>query len=186
MSEEGKPTTGSREEDTLDVLSNPIGLKLFRLVATTSLDGTSRTITSDFLQTQTNATRKQYYANMFRLVNKASLISRKRGSYVLSNYGKIIFHSLDLISRGSKCFWRLKALDTDDLSLGGIPAEKIMEIGASLIDDREILRIVFKSIPIEGKDNDHLYESPNQKPDQYSNESRNSKNISRQTLKPLK
>lgn len=182
MTEKEKPTRGSHEEDTLDALSNSVGLKLFRLVATSSLDGTSRTVTSDFLQSQTNATRKQYYANMSRLVNKASLISRKRGSYVLSNYGKVVFHSLDLISRGSKCFWELKALDTDELSLGGIPAEKIMEIGASLIDDRDILRIVFEFIPREGKDDDHLYESPIQKPGHYSNEPRNSKNIS----KPLK
>jgi hypothetical protein len=56
-----------------------------------------------------------------------------------------------------QCFWGLKALDTDELSLGEIPAEKMIEIGASLIDDSDILRIVFKSIPIDGKDNDHLY-----------------------------
>jgi hypothetical protein len=135
MTGEGKPITDSREEDTLDVLANPLGLKLFRLVA---LNGTSRTVTSDFLQSETNATRKQYYSNMSGLVNKARLISRK------------LFHGLDLINRGSKCFWGLKALDMDEFS-SGIPAEKLMEIGANLIDDRDILRIVFELKTREGK-----------------------------------
>ena len=147
MTGEGKPITDSHEEDTLDVLANPLGLKLFRLVA---LNGTSRTVTPDFLQSETNATRKQYYSNMSGLVNKARLISRKRGHYVLSNYGKVVFHGLDLINRGSKCFWGLKALDMDEFS-SGIPAEKLMEIGANLIDDRDILRIVFELKTREGK-----------------------------------
>ena len=70
----------SREEDVLKALANPIGLKLFKLIATntTSTDN-SQVITSDFLNSQTKVTRKQFYSNMSRLVNKTGLILRKIG-----------------------------------------------------------------------------------------------------------
>jgi hypothetical protein len=79
---------------------------------------------------------------MSRLVNKTGLVSRKHRRYVLSNYGKVVFHSLDIIKKGSKYFWALNALDNDEFSTGGIPAEQMLEISARLIEDKDILRIV--------------------------------------------
>jgi hypothetical protein len=69
----------SREEDIFAVLSNPVGLKLFKLIAAASLTDTAVMITSNFLQSQTQVTKKQFYSNMSRLVNKTGLISRKHG-----------------------------------------------------------------------------------------------------------
>jgi hypothetical protein len=134
----------SREEDVLKALANPIGLKLFKLIAinTTSTDS-SQVITSDFLNSQTKVTRKQFYSNMSRLVNKTGLISKKSGHYTLSNYGKVVLHGLNIINRGSESFWGLKALDNNEMSSAGIPAEQMLEISARLIEDEDIRRIVF-------------------------------------------
>jgi hypothetical protein len=100
-------------------------------------------ITSDFLQSQTKMTRKQFYSNMYRLVNKTGLVSKKRGHYTLSNYGKVVFHSLNVINKASKHFWALKVLDIDEISSGNImPAEQILEIYARLIEDEDVRRIV--------------------------------------------
>jgi hypothetical protein len=151
MVKEGKLISSSHVEKTLNALANPVGLKLFILVATASLAGTSRIVTSEFLHSQIRTTRKQFYSNMSRLVNDAGLVSRKRGHYVLSNYGKVVFHSLNLTSRAAECFWALKALDKDELSSSGIPLEQIMEIGASLIDDKDIFEIIFESDNEKGK-----------------------------------
>ena len=151
MAKEGKLINSSHVGKTLNALSNPVGLKLFILVATASLAGASRTVTSEFLQSQIRTTRKQFYSNMSRLVNDAGLVSRKRGRYVLSNYGKVVFHSLNLISRAAKCFWKLEALDKDELSSSGIPPEQIMELGARLIDDKDIFGIIFESDNEKGK-----------------------------------
>jgi hypothetical protein len=41
-----------REEDILRALSNPVGLKLFKLIATITLADSSQVITSDFLNSQ--------------------------------------------------------------------------------------------------------------------------------------
>jgi hypothetical protein len=129
----------SREEDVFKALSNPVGLKLFKLIA---LDGNSMMLTSDFLNSQIKVTRKQFYQNMSRLVNKTGLILRKSGHYTLSNYGKVVFHSLNIINRGSECFWALKALDSTDLSPSDIPSEQMLEISARLIEDKDIQKIV--------------------------------------------
>jgi hypothetical protein len=116
--------------------------------------------TSDLLLSQTNVTRKQFYSNMSRLVIKTGLVSRKSGSYTLSNYGKVIFQGLKIINRGSKCFWTLKALDKDGISSRGIPAEQMLEISAKLIEDEDIRRIVFEPILIDKPKKDVLYGSP--------------------------
>ena len=152
----------SREEDVLKALANPIGLKLFKLIATntTSTDN-SQVITSDFLNSQTKVTRKQFYSNMSRLVNKTGLILRRSGHYTLSNYGKVVFHSLNIINRGSRYFWTLKALDKDGISSSDIPVEQILEISAKLIEDEGIRRIVFEPIMIGMQKKDVLYGSPN-------------------------
>lgn len=69
---------------------------------------------------------------MSRLENKTGLIFKKNGTlYTLSNYGKVVFHSLNIINKARTCFWALKALDGDNLASGDIPAEQILEISAS-------------------------------------------------------
>jgi hypothetical protein len=115
---------------------------MFKLIGTGTLTDSSVETTSGFFLSQTKVTRKQFYSNMSRLVNKTGLISRKHGRYVLSNYGRVVFHSLDIINRGSKYFWALKALEKDEFSAGDIPAEQILEISARLIKDKDIQKIV--------------------------------------------
>ena len=133
----------SREKEVLNVLSNPVGLRIFKFIGNATLGDSSAEITSHFFLSQTKVTRKQFYSNMSKLVNTTGLISRKQGHYALTNYGKVVFHSLDILNRGSKRFWALGALDKDALVVGGgMPEEQILEIGSRLIEDKDILRIV--------------------------------------------
>ena len=142
----------------MKALSNPIGLNLFKLIATTTSSDKGVKIKADFLASQTKATPKQFYSNMYRLINKTGLISRKSGYYVLTNYGKVVYHCLNIINRGSKYFWALKALDNNEISSAGIPAEQILEIGARLIEDEDI-RMMIVSGPMDrdrNRDRDRL------------------------------
>jgi hypothetical protein len=132
----------TREEDVFKALANPVGLRLFKLIATSTSNDSSLAIGSDFLQSQTKVTRKQFYSNMSRLVNRTGLIFKKKGHYTLSNYGKVVFHSLNIINKASTCFWALKALDGDNLASADIPAGQILEISARLIEDADIRMIV--------------------------------------------
>lgn len=133
-------------------------MNIFKLTGTATLTDSSLELTSHLFLSQTGVTRKQFYSNMSKLVNKTGLILRKHGRYVLSNYGKVVFHSLDIINRGSKHFWALKALDKDEFSDGDIPAEHVKEIGSRLIEDKDILRIVYETRKMNGQKKDILYE----------------------------
>ena len=149
---------GSREEEVLKALSNPVGLSMFKLIGTATLTGGGSEITSHSFLTQTNVTRKQFYSNMSKLVNKTGLVSRKQGRYALSNYGKVVFYSLNIMNKAAKHFWALKALDKDEFSASGMPAEQILEIGTRLIEDKDILRIVCEPIMMNRQKKDIGYE----------------------------
>lgn len=116
-------------------------------------------MTSRFFLTS-RVTRKQFYSNMFKLVNKTGLISRKNGCYILSNYGKVVFYSLYIITKGSTLFWALKALDKENFVTSGIPTEQMLEISARLIEDNDIRRIITEPMPKDGTKEDLLYATP--------------------------
>jgi ABC-type uncharacterized transport system involved in gliding motility auxiliary subunit len=157
LKERGGLSITSREEEVLKVLSNPVGLRMFKLIGNATLTDSNMEITSHLFLSQTRVTKKQFYSNMSKLVSKTGLISRQHGRYVLSNYGKVVFHSLSMIERGSKHFWALKALDKDELSARRIPSEQIWEIGSRLIEDKDILKIVCEPMMMNGQKKDILY-----------------------------
>lgn len=132
---------------------------MFKIIGTATLTDSSVKITSSFFLT-TKMTRKQFYSNMAKLVNKTGLISRKNGSYILSNYGKVVFYSLYILTKGSTFFWALKALDNENFVTSDIPREQILEISARLIKDKDIQRIITEPIPKDGTKENILYEPP--------------------------
>lgn len=97
---------------------------MFKIIGTATLTDSRVKITSSFFLT-TKMTRKQFYSNMAKLVNKTGLISRKNGYYILSNYGKVVFYSLYILTKGSTFFWALKALDNENFVTSDIPREQI-------------------------------------------------------------
>jgi hypothetical protein len=130
---------------------------MFKIIGTATLTDSSVKITSSFFLT-TKMTRKQFYSNMAKLVNKTGLISRKNGYYILSNYGKVVFYSLYILTKGSSFFWALKALDNENFVTSDIPREQILEISARLIKDKDIQRIITEPIPKDGTQENTLYE----------------------------
>jgi hypothetical protein len=135
---------------------------MFKLIGIATLTDSSVETTSEFVLSQTNVTKKQFYTNMSRLVNKTGLISRRHGRYILSNYGRVVFHSLNIINRGSKYFWVLKALDNDEFSSNDIPAEQMLEISTRLIEDKDIKKIISEPMVMNRPKENVLYEPPNQ------------------------
>ena len=94
-------------------------------------------------------TKKQYYSRIHSLTN-SGLITRQKGKYYLTSFGKIVSFYQSSIARGLDNFWKLKALDSiskesgNDLRL----KELYPNLVSSLIEDveiREILRNVHAS-----------------------------------------
>jgi hypothetical protein len=124
--------------NVLKSISDSCSLELFRTVALTKPD-------VDILISKTKLTRKQYYSRMSRLMN-AGLIKRKNGKHTLTAFGKIIYHTaLTTIENAASNYWKLKAIDSLEMS-NDLPVEEHKKIIDSLIDSQQIKTILISDI----------------------------------------
>ena len=127
------------KNDILDAISDKRASDIFRSIALANSN-------SDILITQLKLTRKQYYSRMFSL-KEAGLVKRQNGRYLLTAFGKIIssaYMNLDAkIDNALSSYWKLKAIDSMDLSLGQ-ERNKVISV---LIDNQEIESILMKEEP---------------------------------------
>ena len=98
---------------------------------------------SDILITQLKLTRKQYYSRMSSL-KEAGLVKRQNGRYLLTCFGKVIssaYMNLEAkIDTALSSYWKLKAIDSMDISLGQ-ERNKVISV---LIDNQEIESVLMK------------------------------------------
>jgi predicted transcriptional regulator len=114
----------------IKAISDVKSLELFRIVAHTKPD-------TEILVNKTKLTRKQYYSRMASLMN-AGLVKRKNGKYTLSAFGKVIYYiSLATIENAVTNYWKLKAIDSLEMSRD-LPAEERKKIIDNFIDNQGI------------------------------------------------
>jgi predicted transcriptional regulator len=120
--------------DVLKSISDKRSLELFRTVALTKPD-------TDIIISKTNLTRKQYYSRMSSMMN-VGLIRRKNGKYTLTAFGKVIYDTtLITIVNAINYYWKLKAIDSLEMS-NDLPAEECKKLINSFIADDEIKAIL--------------------------------------------
>jgi hypothetical protein len=120
--------------DVLKTISDSRSLELFRTIALTKPD-------SDMLISKTRLTRKRYYSRISRLM-KAGLVKRKNGKYILTAFGKIIYHiALMTMENAVSNYWKFKAIDSLDMSKDLVAGQR-KKIIDSLIDNQEIKAIL--------------------------------------------
>jgi hypothetical protein len=137
--------------DTLASISNDKSLVLFNTIALAS-ENTS------ILITRLKLTRKQYYSRISDLVN-AGLIIRKRGKYILSSLGKIVYEAQMLIGKGIQNYWKLKAIDSIESSPDSnrLPAEEYNRIIDTLVDCNDIKDILLRNDNISASQKEKVY-----------------------------
>jgi len=88
-------------------------------------------------------TKKQFYSRIHSLTN-SGLITRQKGKYYLTSFGRIVFFYQSIIARALDNFWKLKALDTLSNEATNDPRLKhvYLDLVNSLIDDVEIREIL--------------------------------------------
>jgi hypothetical protein len=120
----------------LDAISDKRASDIFRSIALANSN-------SDILITQLKLTRKQYYSRMSSL-KKAGLVKRQKGRYLLTSFGKVIssaYMNLEAkIDNALSSYWKLKAIDSMDISLGQ-ERNKVISV---LIDNQEIESVLIK------------------------------------------
>ena len=119
----------------LKSISDEESLELFRSIGTNGSDSIS-------LRNKIKITRKQYYSRMSRLM-KVGLIKRKNGKHTLTAFGKIIYDTQITIENAINSYWKLKAIDSLEVS-DDLPLVERKTLIDSLIENINIREILAK------------------------------------------
>jgi hypothetical protein len=127
--------------DVLDTISDDKSLVLFNTIALSNSDG------SDILISKLNLTRKQYYSRISKLV-KVDLVVRRNRKYFLTSLGKIVYDAQKIIGNAVGDYWKLKAVDTLEIT-DQMPKEEYNKIINALIGNEKIKEgLIIKSYPV--------------------------------------
>lgn len=88
--------------------------------------------------------RKEYYSRMSRLM-KTGLVKRKNGKHYLTAFGKVIFDAELILGKAGDNNWRLRAIDSIDLS-NDITMNERSKLIDSIVDDLKIKEIVLRHV----------------------------------------
>jgi predicted transcriptional regulator len=124
----------------LRTIADDKSLELFRTVALETID-------SKNLKNRTKLTRKQYYSRLSRMT-RAGLVRKRNGKYILTTFGKIVFESQSTIQNGLNNYWKLKAIDSLEVS-NELPKEEQQKLIETLLDNQEIRGVLVKGRPVD-------------------------------------
>lgn len=130
--------------ETLDAISTPETLKLFKSIAVTN-----KSEDNSAPRKEANLTNRQHYLRITKLT-KAGLITRKGEVYFLTSYGKIVYHTLTRIDTALSNYWRLKVIDSIEVATEGVTArgytrEEFNKIVDILIDNHKVKKVIKRS-----------------------------------------
>jgi predicted transcriptional regulator len=121
----------------LAAISDKQSLELFRYIAVTNGD-------SESLRAKLNLTRKQYYSRLSRMT-KAGLVKRKNGKHSLTAFGKVIYDAQTTIEKAVNNYWKLKAIDSLEMS-DELPREERVKLIDNLLDNKDIKEILYNKV----------------------------------------
>ena len=110
-------------------------LKLFNTIATKGGN-------SEDLSVQLKLSRKEYYSRMSRLM-KTGMVKRKNGKHFLTAFGKVVYDAQVTVKKAVESYWKLKAIDSIDLS-DEITVNERDKLIHTLVDDVEIREMLSK------------------------------------------
>jgi predicted transcriptional regulator len=90
-----------------------------------------------------NLSTKQYYSRISGLL-EAGLIKRHKSTYSLTLLGKVVYASQMIIGEALSHYWKLKAIETIEMSGSNLPAEEVTQLINTLIDNSRIKDILLK------------------------------------------
>ena len=120
--------------DILTAISDDKSLIMFNAIALMPAG-------TDILIRKSGLTRRQYYPRM-SLLNKAGLISKRKGKYFLTSFGKLVYDAQRLIVKAEDNFWKLRAIDSFESSARAMSTEELSKIIETLILEDDLKAIL--------------------------------------------
>src|SRR5215207_6823211 len=127
-----------RSQSTATILRTKAEEKSLEVFTTVALE----TIDSKNLKSKTKLTRKQYYSRLSRMT-RAGLVRRKNGNYVLTTFGRIVYESKVTLEIALNNYWKLKAIDSVEIS-NELPKEEQQKLIETLLDNEDLKGITRK------------------------------------------
>ena len=107
-----------------------------------------------------NLSTKQYYSRIAGLLD-AGIIKRHKGKYFLTMLGKVVYESQMIIGKTLAYYWKLKAIESLDISTPSGPlSEEMTQLINALIDNHQIKDILMKSISNPSVETDSKMQTP--------------------------
>lgn len=119
----------------LRAIADDKSLELFKTIAQGTID-------SENLKSKTKLTRKQYYSRLSRMT-KTGLVRKKSGKYLLTAFGKIVHDAQTTVDNALISYWKLKAIDSLEMS-NELPKEEQRKLIDALLDNQELKGILVK------------------------------------------
>lgn len=117
----------------LRTIADDKSLELFKTIAQGTID-------SENLKDKTKLTRKQYYSRLSRMT-KAGLVRKKSGKYLLTTFGRIVYGAQTTVETALTSYWKLKAIDSLEMS-NELPKEEQQKLICALLDNQDIKGIL--------------------------------------------
>jgi hypothetical protein len=121
--------------EILDAICDPKSLRLFEAIYVKGLD-------SEDLSVQLKLSRKEFYSRMSRLI-KLGLVKRKNKKHFLTAFGKIVYDGHITIKKAAENDYKLRAIDSMNLSSDITKYERNKLID-NLLDDKKIKEILMR------------------------------------------
>jgi predicted transcriptional regulator len=123
--------------EILDAICDLKSLRLFEAIYVKGLD-------SEDLSVQLKLSRKEFYSRMSRLI-KLGMVKRKNKKHFLTAFGKIVYDGHMTIKKAAENDYKLRAIDSMDLSSDITKYERNKMID-SLLDDKKIKEILMRDL----------------------------------------
>jgi hypothetical protein len=121
--------------DILKAISDSKSLDIFCSIAKGS-------VSSEALKLTKGLTKKQYYIRT-KLLLRVGVVQRIKGTFLLTNFGAIVYHAQLIIEAGVNNYWKLKAIDSIQSS-GQIGEEERLKLVRTILNDNTIESILVK------------------------------------------
>lgn len=119
--------------DIFSTLGDEKSLRLFKAIGT-------RGGSSEDFSNRLKLSHKEYYSRMSRFV-RIGIVKRKNSKYYLTAFGIIVHDSEEIVRRAVDSLWKLKAIDSIDLS-DEISTHERKKLLDSLVEDIHIKQIL--------------------------------------------
>ncbi|MGI8834370.1 MAG: hypothetical protein ACR2IS_17260 [Nitrososphaeraceae archaeon] len=123
--------------EILDAICDPKSLKLFEAIYAKGLN-------SEDLSVQLKLSRKEFYSRMSRLI-KLGMVKRKNKKHFFTAFGKVVYDGHITIKKAAENDYKLRAIDSMDLSSEITKYERSKLID-SLLDDKKIKEIILRDL----------------------------------------